>query len=527
MNRISRFLTIILLALSLTAVGGSACHAQGKQACDLVTKADAESILGVTLEQPRPYAPFRSLLDKDFTKGKMGDGCEFTNFAPGRPRPPKVIDVNIEVRYSPSPNNAAVEQLRKEIDQRTYEHPVDVSDLGDAALWIGPANNLSLFVFTGGKMTLLIGPSQANLDQVKALALKVLGGSGKTGYVYGPQQSLAKPALNKPAAKPSSVDQLKSDLTARADAGDAKVQLALAILYEFGTLGADGNPKPDYAGAAYWYRRASDHGEAQAAYQLALLYHDGRGIPADQSASFELYRKAAEAGYVPAMAPLSYIYSEAKTPVSGQRATHWAMKAADAGDPNGWLILGYEYNKGMLGGERPFWYSQAMNAYLKAADGGNCVAMMNIGGLYFNGQGVPQDKNQAQSWFAKTEACQGKDLDWVREKASKYREKAAKGYLPAVVETAAANDRGAGLSPGQKLIGGLLALIVVGTVLDMASGPSANVQGAGSSGGAPSNVQSDIARDDAILRRSFDVQHQQARISACSAAGIHPTSCFN
>jgi hypothetical protein len=124
MRSLRKDVSATLLALSLTAVGSSASHAQGKQACELVTKADAESILGVRLEQPRPYEPFRSLLDKDFTKGKMGDGCECTNFASGKPRPPRVINVNIEVRYSPAPNNAAMEQLSQGLGRNECLSPV-------------------------------------------------------------------------------------------------------------------------------------------------------------------------------------------------------------------------------------------------------------------------------------------------------------------------------------------------------------------------------------------------------------------
>jgi hypothetical protein len=154
-------------------------------------------------------------------------------------------------------------------------------------------------------MRLMIGPSQANLEQEKALALKALGCSGKTGYVYGPQQSpLAKPALNNPGAKPSQVDQLKRDLTGKAEAGNAKAQLALGKLCQFATLAPDGTARPDYAAAAYWYRLASDHGEAQAAYELAILYRDGLGVPANEPAALDLFRKAAQAGWLPAMVPL-------------------------------------------------------------------------------------------------------------------------------------------------------------------------------------------------------------------------------
>ena len=46
--------------------------------------------------------------------------------------------------------------------------------------------------------------------------------------------------------------------------------------------------------------------------------------------------------------------------------------------------------------------------------------------------GVPQDKQQAESWFAKAKTCSGSDLDWMRDKAARYQEKAAKGEFPAI-----------------------------------------------------------------------------------------------
>jgi TPR repeat protein len=73
-----------------------------------------------------------------------------------------------------------------------------------------------------------------------------------------------------------------------------------------------------------------------------------------------------------------------------------------------------------------------MEEFQLAAQGGDCVAMMNIGGLYFNGDGVPQDKNQAESWFARAKTCGGADLDWMRDKAARYQQKAASGQLPAI-----------------------------------------------------------------------------------------------
>ncbi|MGH9685767.1 MAG: tetratricopeptide repeat protein [Candidatus Acidiferrales bacterium] len=435
--RTMRYLaTCLVFPFVLCALSGLPAYAQNKTACELLSKTDAEAILGVTLEPPKPTAPFRSLLDPDFTSGTVDQGCSFTNFtvnyaAPNRPKPAKVVHVGLEVRYSSTPNSNAVEETRKEVDTRTYDHPTDLPDLGDAAFWIGAPNNVTLFVFLGGTTRLMIGPSDIGLEQEKALAAKALMALGKTTFTYGVQPTgVNKPVLGKRSPNPSGIEQLKYALTAKADTGDTKAQLALGRLYQDGALRLGGSGQHDYAGAIYWYRQASDHGDAQAAYQLAILYHDGLGVPADVSRSFRLLQKAAEANYVPAMPLLSDLYADQKTPVSAERATYWAMKAAAAGNPRGWLTLGFEYSTGLLGGDPPFTYRMAMDAYKKAADGGNWLAMMEIGELYSNGNGVRADKTSAQSWHEKAQSCQGGNLAVLQQQLAQFRARAAAAREP-------------------------------------------------------------------------------------------------
>ncbi len=470
------FATRLVLLFGLAVLSGLPGYAQNKTACELLSEADAEAVLGVTLQPPKPTAPFRSLLDPDFTSGTPEQGCHFTNyvFVPNQPKPLKVVNVSVEVRYSSTPDAHAVDEAHKQVDTRTYDHPTDLPGLGDAAFWIGPPNNVTLFVFLGGTTRLMIGPSDIGLEQEKALAAKALAALHKTGFAYGAQPTgLKKPVLSKPGPNPSALDQLKRALAAKADAGDAKAQLALGRLYQSGALAPDGTAQHDYAGAAYWYRQASDHGEAQATYDLALLYHNGLGVPADASQSFQLLQNAAEANYVPAMPPLSDLYAEQKTAVSFERATYWATKAANAGDPRGWLALGFEYGAGLLGGEPPFWYRMAMDAYKKAADGGNCLAMMQIGDLYADGKGVPADTTQAESWHAKAQSCQGGNLALLQQQVAQYRARAAAAREPfltaipiisAIPKSASAVARNGHGSDGLRN-SGILHDIVVGTAI--------------------------------------------------------------
>jgi len=425
--------TCLVLLFGLSALSSSPGYAQNKMACELLSRADAEAVVGTTLQPPKPTAPFRSLLDPDFTNGTAGQGCNFTNFVPNQPKPAKAVNVGLEVRYSTTPDAHAVDETRKQVDTRTYDHATDLAGLGDAAFWIGPANNVTLFVFLGGTTRLMIGPSDIGLEQEKALAVKALAALRKTGFAYGTGSTgFTRPTLANPGPNQTALDRLKRALTAKADAGDAKAQLALGWLYRSGALAHNGTAQPDYAGAGYWYHQASDRGEAQASYDLAHLYHDGLGVPADASQSFQLLQKAAEANYVPAMSPLSDAYAEKKTPVSGERATYWAMKAANAGDPRGWLVLGFEYDTGKLGGDPPYWHQRAMEFYTKAAAGGNCLAMMAIGDLYASGSGVRADQAQAQSWHARAQSCQGGNIAILQQQVAEYKTRAAAARDPAL-----------------------------------------------------------------------------------------------
>jgi hypothetical protein len=111
------------------------------------------------------------------------------------------------------------------------------------------------------------------------------------------------------------------------------------------------------------------------------------------------------------MSALSDVYAGQKTPTSGQRATYWATKAAEAGDPKGWLTLGFEWSSGKLGGDPPSTYHMSMDSFRKAAAGGNCTAMYEIGEFYAKGTGIPVDRTQAQSWHTKAQTCHdGREL---------------------------------------------------------------------------------------------------------------------
>ena len=146
--------------------------------------------------------------------------------------------------------------------------------------------------------------------------------------------------------------------------------------------------------------------------------------------------------------------------------------------------------------------------------------------------GVPQDRALAQTWFQKAEACQGKDLDWMREKAAKYRQRAASGRLPAVQEAKPESQRPTGggkmtMADAEKIFAGFLALMVIGAALDIANGSADGTGGSavgGSSPGSSPGVGGSRSPAPAPVRHcrqvqvgSFSTQHGKGAISPSGA----------
>jgi len=80
-------------------------------------------------------------------------------------------------------------------------------------------------------------------------------------------------------------------------------------------------------------KKASD-GNAQAQYEVGLLFHAGRGVPQDDSAAATWFQKAAEQGLAGAQLNLGLLYDGGDgVPQSYPQAAGWYRKAALQGLP--------------------------------------------------------------------------------------------------------------------------------------------------------------------------------------------------
>ena len=147
-----------------------------------------------------------------------------------------------------------------------------------------------------------------------------------------------------------------------------------------------------------------DNSNVYALKNLAECYWYGDGIAEDSYKAFELYIKAAELGNFEAMTTVGEMYYNGDgTREDMEKFFYWTKRAADNGNTNAMNNLGYhfKYNIGD--------YGKAFDWYERAADGGHTGAMNKLGDMYFDGQGVRENKSKAFQWYLRS--AQGGDFD--------------------------------------------------------------------------------------------------------------------
>jgi TPR repeat protein len=132
----------------------------------------------------------------------------------------------------------------------------------------------------------------------------------------------------------------------------------------------DGNAAFDaghYQDARRLWSAAAESGNAQAAFDLGLLYDLGEGVPPNTKTAFQWYRRAAEEGLGAAAFNVGVMYDSGRgAPLDRAEAAIWYARAA---------VLG-----------------EARAAY-------------NLGQLYEWGEGVPQNIQAAIAWYGAAAAA--------------------------------------------------------------------------------------------------------------------------
>jgi uncharacterized protein len=198
------------------------------------------------------------------------------------------------------------------------------------------------------------------------------------------------------------------------------------LLYGDIAAGMEAFRNKDYQKAFREYKAAAEAGQAEAQFDLGVLYAQGLGVPRDLSEAARWYRQAAEQGNAEAEFALGQMYSRGwGTPRDAADALRWFQMANDPnsdGPPTNWdLLEGYGIEQDQM--QAAFWYQ-------KAAEQGHVEAEYNLGRLYATGQGVPRDQEQAVRWI---------------------RAAATQGYAPALARFGRRYANGSGIAQDHRL----------------------------------------------------------------------------
>ncbi|HWQ52805.1 MAG TPA: metallophosphoesterase [Bryobacteraceae bacterium] len=182
-----------------------------------------------------------------------------------------------------------------------------------------------------------------------------------------------------------------------AEKGDANAQYNVALLYARG----EGIPQ-DIPKAAEWYRKAAEQGVAAAQYNLGVILANGQGVPQNITEARNWFEKAAAQDVAEAQDVLGYIYGAGQgVKQDFAEALKWYRRAAERGVAGAQFNLGVMHDLGQGVERNP---EEALSWYRKAAEQGYDAAYCNIGILYYNAQGVKRDLVESYAWVSRCQA---------------------------------------------------------------------------------------------------------------------------
>jgi len=145
-------------------------------------------------------------------------------------------------------------------------------------------------------------------------------------------------------------------------------------------------------------RNAAASGDSAAAYEVALRFAEGRGVPQSLDNAARWFERAASKGLAPAQFRLGSLYEKGQGVKKdlGQ-ARRYYLAAAAAGNAKAMHNLAVLYAEGIEG--KPD-YATAAQWFRKAAERGVSDSQYNLGILCARGLGVEKSFVESYKWFA-------------------------------------------------------------------------------------------------------------------------------
>jgi hypothetical protein len=177
------------------------------------------------------------------------------------------------------------------------------------------------------------------------------------------------------------------------------------------------------------YQEEAKRGDAEAQYNLGVLYEMGKGVPIDRTEAMIWLRKAAEQGHANAQSSLGGMYLYAG---DNAQAELWLSKAAERGNTPALTNLGrlHAYGKGEL---------QYADGYYAATRRGDMVSQYGFHCLLKAAKDSPKNYVEAYFWLSLAAArdSQAEEHDNIQEELGEVAAKLSPAELSEVQARAA------------------------------------------------------------------------------------------
>ncbi|MFZ6875173.1 tetratricopeptide repeat protein [Undibacterium sp. Di27W] len=154
----------------------------------------------------------------------------------------------------------------------------------------------------------------------------------------------------------------------------------------------------DFDSALESFKAAAAKGNADAQFNLGLMFLNGEGVPQDYKQALRWFEQSASKDNVRAQVNIGRMYAKGKGMLSNHGvAATWFKKAADQGYADAQYSLGILYVTGTGVGRD---YNKARTLFQQAANQSNASAQYQLGLLYLKGRGVTENLVEAYKWLS-------------------------------------------------------------------------------------------------------------------------------
>ncbi len=169
----------------------------------------------------------------------------------------------------------------------------------------------------------------------------------------------------------------------------------------------------NYATARMIWEALAERGNAEANFNLGILYEDGLGVPKDMARALQYFERSAESGNQRAQYRLGLLYSAGGTvPLDPARSRKWLGAAAAQGDTDAAKLLAMRERAGADSRDDAYYRAEVLHVlgrnqeaaaiWKDLADAGDTRSRTRLAWLYEAGQGVPRDLDQAARLFRRS-----------------------------------------------------------------------------------------------------------------------------